>query len=56
MSKDVRRAMQVAKSVMEKPAAKVEAARKLDRHPALDIPGTHIRNEVHGEPIFTGED
>jgi len=25
-------------------------------HPALSIPGVHIREEIHGRPIFLGED
>lgn len=24
------------------------------KHPALSIPGVHIREEEHGQPIFTG--
>ena len=27
---------------------------KVKRHPALSISGTHIREETHGEPMFTG--
>ena len=27
---------------------------KVKKHPALSISGTHIREETHGEPIFTG--
>lgn len=59
MSKDVRRALQVARSVSDRATSKVEASKRTDRserHPALDIPGTHVRHEIHGEPVFTGED
>lgn len=27
---------------------------KKGKHPALSIAGTHIREQEHGEPIFTG--
>lgn len=29
---------------------------KAKKHPAMSIPGVHIRHETHGQPIFEGED
>lgn len=46
MSKDIRRALMVAKGV---------AAPADDVHPATQIPGVHISERTHGKPIFTGE-
>ena len=46
MSKDIRRALMIAKGV---------AAPADDVHPASQIPGVHISERTHGKPIFTGE-
>jgi len=46
MSKDIRRALMVAKGV---------GAPADDVHPASQIPGVHISERIHGKPIFTGE-
>jgi hypothetical protein len=33
---------------------KAEGGEVKSRHPALSIPGFHVREEIHGTPIFTG--
>ena len=33
---------------------KAEGGKVKSRHPALSIPGFHVREEIHGTPIFTG--
>ena len=33
---------------------KAEGGDVKSRHPALSIPGFHVREEIHGTPIFTG--
>ena len=60
MSKDARKALMIAKGSVSsgylpsRHIIKAEGGEVESRHPALDIPGIHIREEIHGIPTFTG--
>ena len=60
MSKDARKALMIAKGQVSsgylpsRHIAKAEGGEVKSRHPALSIPGFHVREEIHGIPIFTG--
>jgi hypothetical protein len=61
MSKDVRKALMIAKGPVSsgylpsRHITKAEGEKVKSRHPALSIPGVHIREEIHGTPTFTGD-
>lgn len=61
-SRAERTALRIAKSITPSPALHAfkkggkakPRAKRARRHPALNIPGVHIRTAEAGEPIFSG--